>query len=107
MKKGWLFIYTSNLAILVAMCSFPEIQAAARKLPAILNHPILSLKTANYVTWTGSLLGEKVSVVSTGIGCPSTAIAVEELIEAGGDTFIRVGSSGPCNLMSMPEISLL
>jgi uridine phosphorylase len=47
-----------------------------------------------YVTWTGSLLGEKVSVVSTGIGCPSTAIAVEELIDIGADTLIRVGSSG-------------
>jgi uridine phosphorylase len=47
-----------------------------------------------YRTFTGSLLGEKVSVVSTGIGCPSTAIAVEELIMLGSDTFIRVGTSG-------------
>jgi uridine phosphorylase len=47
-----------------------------------------------YTTWTGSLLGEKVSVVSTGIGCPSTAIAVEELVRLGADTFIRVGTSG-------------
>ncbi|MBA4420915.1 MAG: uridine phosphorylase [Anaerolinea sp.] len=47
-----------------------------------------------YVIWTGTLLGEKVSVASTGIGCPSTAIAVEELIDAGADTFIRVGSAG-------------
>jgi uridine phosphorylase len=47
-----------------------------------------------YVTWTGSLLGETVSVTSTGIGCPSTAIAVEELIQCGADTFIRVGTSG-------------
>jgi uridine phosphorylase len=47
-----------------------------------------------YVTWTGKLLGEKVSVVSTGIGCPSTAIAIEELVDVGADTFIRVGSSG-------------
>ncbi len=47
-----------------------------------------------YTTWTGSLLGEKVSVVSTGIGCPSAAIAVEELVEVGADTLIRVGSSG-------------
>ncbi len=38
-----------------------------------------------YVTWTGSLLGEKVSVISTGIGCPSAAIAVEEAIEAGAE----------------------
>lgn len=47
-----------------------------------------------HTVWTGSLLGEKVSVVSTGMGCPSTAIAVEELIKVGSDTFIRVGTSG-------------
>lgn len=45
-------------------------------------------------TFTGTLLGEKVSVTSTGIGCPSTAIAVEELINIGADTFIRIGTSG-------------
>lgn len=48
-----------------------------------------------YLTYTGKLSGEKVSVTSTGMGCPSTAIAVEELAMAGADTFIRVGTSGP------------
>ena len=47
-----------------------------------------------YTTFTGSLLGEPVSVTSTGIGCPSTAIAVEELAALGAETFIRVGTSG-------------
>ncbi len=47
-----------------------------------------------YTTWTGTLLGEKVSCVSTGIGGPSTAIAVEELIRCGAHTFIRIGTSG-------------
>ena len=47
-----------------------------------------------YTTYTGYLLGEKVSVVSTGIGGPSAAIAVEELIRSGTDTFIRIGTSG-------------
>jgi uridine phosphorylase len=47
-----------------------------------------------YETWTGTLDGERVSVVSTGIGCPSAAIAVEELVAVGADTFIRVGTSG-------------
>lgn len=47
-----------------------------------------------YTTYTGYLLGEKVSVTSTGIGGPSTAIAVEELSMIGADTFIRVGTSG-------------
>ena len=52
-----------------------------------------------FTTYTGTLLGEKVSVTSTGIGGPSTAIAVEELAAIGADTFIRVGTSGgmqPC-----------
>lgn len=46
-------------------------------------------------TWTGRLDGELVSVTSTGMGCPSTAIAVEELIKCGADTFIRIGTAGP------------
>lgn len=45
-------------------------------------------------TWTGTLDGVKVSVTSTGMGCPSTAIAVEELIKVGADTFIRIGTAG-------------
>ncbi len=47
-----------------------------------------------YNIYTGKLLGEKVSVCSTGIGGPSAAIAVEELIESGATTFIRVGTCG-------------
>ena len=47
-----------------------------------------------YVTYTGYLDGEKVSVTSTGIGGPSAAIAMEELSRVGADTFIRVGTSG-------------
>lgn len=45
-------------------------------------------------TWTGLLDGVRVSVTSTGMGSPSTAIAVEELIRIGADTFIRVGTAG-------------
>jgi uridine phosphorylase len=47
-----------------------------------------------FTSYSGTLLGEKVSVTSTGIGSPSTAIAMEELIRLGADTFIRVGTSG-------------
>ncbi|MFH1026886.1 MAG: uridine phosphorylase [Pseudomonadota bacterium] len=56
--------------------------------------PKFLARNREYVSYSGTLLGEKVSVVSTGIGCPSTAIAVEELIAIGADTFIRVGTSG-------------
>lgn len=44
--------------------------------------------------WTGTLDGVPVATCSTGMGCPSTAIAVEELIKAGADTFIRIGTAG-------------
>ncbi len=47
-----------------------------------------------FFTYTGDLLGARVSVTSTGIGGPSTAIAVEELAAIGADTFIRVGTCG-------------
>jgi uridine phosphorylase len=54
----------------------------------------LVARNREYVTYTGSLDGVAVSVTSTGIGGPSTAIAVEELCAIGADTLIRVGTSG-------------
>lgn len=51
-----------------------------------------------FVTYTGYLDGEKVSVTSTGIGGPSASIAMEELVRCGADTFIRVGTCGGIDL---------
>lgn len=51
-----------------------------------------------YNIYTGYLNGQKVSVCSTGIGGPSAAIAVEELIKCGADTFLRIGTSGGIDL---------
>ena len=51
-----------------------------------------------FVTFTGYLDGEKVSVTSTGIGGPSAAIAMEELVQCGADTFVRVGTCGGMDL---------
>jgi uridine phosphorylase len=64
------------------------------RIAAFFDDPQFIAQNREFTTYTGTLLGEKVSVVSTGIGCPSTAIAVEELIKIGADTFIRVGTSG-------------
>jgi uridine phosphorylase len=44
-------------------------------------------------TMTGMYKGKKITATSTGMGCPSTAIAVEELARVGVRYFIRVGSS--------------
>ena len=64
------------------------------KIAAYFDGPRLIAKNREFTTYTGTLMGETVSVVSTGIGCPSAAICVEELIAVGADTFIRVGTSG-------------
>lgn len=54
----------------------------------------LMADSREYVTYTGYLDGVEVSVTSTGIGGPSAAIAMEELVMSGADTFIRVGTCG-------------
>lgn len=51
-----------------------------------------------FTTYTGTLEGEKVSITSTGIGGPSAAIAMEELVMCGAHTFIRVGTCGGMQL---------
>jgi uridine phosphorylase len=60
----------------------------------LLESPRLIARNREYTTYTGSLDGRAVSVCSTGIGSPSTAIAVEELAAIGATTFIRVGTTG-------------
>ena len=55
-----------------------------------------------YNIYTGTLLGEKVSVCSTGIGGPSASIAMEELVAIGADTFIRIGTCGGIAMDVLP-----
>ena len=47
-----------------------------------------------YKLVNASYEGRELTVCSTGIGCPSTAIAVEELAKVGVETFVRVGTTG-------------
>ena len=63
-----------------------------------LDNPVLIADSREYVTYTGTLEGVKVSVTSSGIGGPSTAIALEELVMCGADTFVRIGTSGGMDL---------
>jgi len=58
------------------------------------DNPVKIADNREYVTYTGYINGEKVSVTSTGIGGPSAAIALEELVKLGANTFIRVGTCG-------------
>ncbi|AQS10261.1 uridine phosphorylase [Clostridium saccharobutylicum] len=65
-----------------------------KKIAEHLENPKLIADNREYTTYTGYLDGVKVSVTSTGIGGPSAAIALEELVNCGADTFIRVGTCG-------------
>lgn len=60
----------------------------------LFDHPRKVASNREFTTYTGTLDGVPVSVVSTGIGGPSAAIALEELIHCGAHTFLRVGTSG-------------
>lgn len=64
------------------------------KIAAYFDDPVLIADNREYVTYTGTLDGVKVSVTSTGIGGPSAAIAMEELYRCGADTFVRIGTCG-------------
>lgn len=71
------------------------------RVPKIAKHLDNAIQVAHnreYNVYTGTVDGEKVTVCSTGIGGPSAAIAVEELVKCGAYTFIRIGTSGGMDL---------
>ena len=57
-------------------------------------NPQLIAQSREYVTYTGKYKGLTVSVTSTGMGCPSAAIALEELIMSGAKYLVRLGTTG-------------
>ena len=64
------------------------------KIAKYLDHPRFVVSNREYTIYTGELEGEMVSVCSTGIGGPSAAIAMEELIHCGAECFVRTGTCG-------------
>lgn len=79
-------------------CILPGDPGRCKAIAAHFDDPVHVQTNREYVTYTGTLLGEKVSVVSTGIGGPSAAIAMEELVNLGAHTFVRVGTCGGIKL---------
>ena len=75
-------------------CILPGDPGRCEKIAAYFDDPVKVQSNREYTVYTGTLLGEKVSVCSTGIGGPSAVIAMEELHAIGADTFIRVGTCG-------------
>lgn len=75
-------------------CILPGDPGRCEKIAAFFDEPVHLGTNREYCIYNGTICGEKVTVCSTGIGGPSTAIAVEELAACGADTFIRVGTCG-------------
>jgi uridine phosphorylase len=57
-------------------------------------NPVEVAKNREYWSYKGTYKGVEVGVCSTGIGCPSAAIAIEELVKVGCKVFVRVGTAG-------------
>ena len=75
-------------------CLLPGDPGRCEKIAAYLEKPYHLTTNREYNIWCGMLEGETVTVCSTGIGGPSTAIAVEELAACGAHTMIRIGTCG-------------
>ncbi len=75
-------------------CILPGDPARCEQIASFLDSPVHVGMNREYNIWNGYIDGTLVTVCSTGIGGPSTAIAVEELYACGAKTFIRVGTCG-------------
>ncbi len=83
-------------------CFLPGDPGRCASIAAMFDNSVHIGMNREYNIYTGTLLGEKVSVCSTGIGGPSAAIAMEELTAIGADTFIRIGTCGGIDLDVCP-----
>ncbi len=92
--KGKEFHIQTTPKIVGKYVILPGDPGRCEKIAKYFDHAEKVAQNREFVTYTGELDGEKVSVCSTGIGGPSASIAMEELIHCGADTFIRVGTSG-------------
>ena len=79
-------------------CILPGDPGRCAAIASLFEGAQLVSQNREFTVYTGTLLGEKVTVCSTGIGGPSAAIAMEELCNIGADTFIRVGTCGGIDL---------
>ncbi|WP_043761921.1 uridine phosphorylase [Aeromonas taiwanensis] len=65
-----------------------------KRIAELMDNPVLLASHREFTTWRGEMDGKAVIVCSTGIGGPSTSIAVEELAQLGIRTFLRIGTTG-------------
>lgn len=94
LKKEALFHLQCDLQKIGRYCILPGDPGRCEAIAAHLEEAEFCASNREFTIYTGRLCGEAVTVCSTGIGGPSSAIAMEELHLAGADTFLRVGTCG-------------
>ena len=77
-----------------AYAVLPGDPGRVEKIARHFENPRFYSQNREYTTWMGMVSGRNVLVMSTGMGGPSTAIAIEELYQTGVRTFLRVGTCG-------------
>ncbi|GIU46813.1 uridine phosphorylase [Shewanella algidipiscicola] len=65
-----------------------------KRIAELMDQPTFLASHREYTSYLAYIDGKPVVICSTGIGGPSTSIAVEELAQLGVDTFLRVGTTG-------------
>ncbi|CDH05605.1 uridine phosphorylase [Xenorhabdus bovienii str. oregonense] len=72
----------------------PGDPSRVEKIAKLMDNPVHLASHREFTTWRAEIDGKPVVVCSTGIGGPSTSIAVEELAQLGVSTFLRIGTTG-------------
>lgn len=80
----------------------PGAPERVQKIAELMDNPQPLASHREFTSWRAELAGKPVIICSTGIGGPSTSIAVEELAQLGIRTFLRVGTTGAIQ----PEIQV-
>lgn len=91
MKQFHIDLEYGDLGKYVILTGDPE---RVEYLASFLENPTFLASKREFVSYAGTLLGEKVGVLSTGIGGPSAAIAATEAVKCGAHTLIRIGTAG-------------
>ena len=90
----FLFVFTNNDLQGATLAIVPGDPDRVEKIAALMDKPVKLASHREFTTWRAELDGKPVIVCSTGIGGPSTSIAVEELAQLGIRTFLRIGTTG-------------
>lgn len=73
------------------ICGDPK---RVKEIASFLDSPVPVAENREYTSWSGSFRGERVLVISHGIGASGAGICIQELIDLGARKIVRIGTAG-------------